>query len=103
MSTVLHFQGRGSQQGLEGYSKPWVSFAPPGYAYWVVGHGQPKTNIALCRMVIIDDWGIYLSNPFQRCDGFRHSWMEYLPRDLFIFHAVHIYTVPEEPWMLRGG
>ncbi len=54
-------------------------------------------------MVVFDTWGIYVANPFRRCDAShcRHCWAEYLPRDLFIFHEVHIYTVPEEEWMQR--
>jgi hypothetical protein len=54
-------------------------------------------------MVVFDTWGIFLPNPFRRCDDYynRYCWVEYLPRDLFIYHEVHIYTVPEEGWMLR--
>jgi hypothetical protein len=55
-------------------------------------------------MVVFDTWGIFLPNPFRRCDDFynRYCWAEYLPRDLFIYHEVHVYTVPEEEWMRRA-
>lgn len=102
MSVAYHFQGRGHNPQTDS-SRPLVVPAEAETVFWVVGHGQPRTNIAFCRMVIFDTWGIYLANPFRRRDDFynRYCWAEYLARDFFIYHEVHIYTVPEEGWMLR--
>ncbi len=102
MSTVYHYQGRGYLASTKSPS-PQVIQSDPGTIFWIVGHGQPRTNIAFCRMFIFDTWGIFVANPFRRYDDHytRRTYAEYLPQDIFLYHEVHIYTVPEESWMYR--
>lgn len=100
MSTIYHYQGRGNVTPTHPHG-PQVIQADPGRVFWIVGHGQPRTNIAFCRMFLFDAWGLFVVNPFRRYDDYytRRTYAEYLPHDVFLFHEVHIYTVPEESWM----
>lgn len=102
MNDIFRFAGRHNAYTTHPKKVEAIQ-ADPGTVFWIVGHGQPRTNIAFCRMFIFDAWGIFVANPFRRYDDHytRTCFADYLPQDMFLFHEVHIYTVPEESWMHR--
>ena len=103
MNDIFLFAGRHKQPFTSTPKKVEAIQADPGSVFWIVGHGQPRTNIAFCRMFIFDQWGIFIANPFRRYDDHytRRTYAEFLSQDMFLYHEVYIYNVPEEPWMLR--
>ena len=67
--------------------------------------GTAEYIVCYCKSVLVEKWGCYCHEPFQRFSdlGFTRSWAERIDSDLMIFHAATVYLVFEEEWMRRSS
>jgi len=57
-----------------------------------------------CRMAIIDLWGLYCHDPFQRASdsALSRCWAEPSKKGLFIYQPTRLEIVREQEWMLQA-
>lgn len=56
---------------------------------------------AYCRKALIDQWGIYCDDPFQRASDstLTRSWAEPMRKGLLYFRPTRLEIMPEQEWM----
>ena len=57
--------------------------------------------LGYCRKAMIDRWGTYCADPFQRASdaALTRSWAEPAKKSLFLFRPTRLEIVPEQEWM----
>lgn len=101
MNDVIRFGGRGRTDLA---AQPKAYQAGKGNVYCLVTTVCGVEFVSYyCRMVVIDQWGIRLVNPFRRLSsGLNgHDCMGYLPDDIHVFCEARLQEIPEQEWMLR--
>jgi hypothetical protein len=101
MKTFFEFGGRGTTRIK--HDKMFSLEPNPGAAFLIVRRiHHVEFVLAWCRGAMIERWGCYSFGAFRRVSSadLTRTWAEPVESELMIYHAVSVYLVPEEPWML---